>query len=780
MNDLVVSVRLTADGDGFTGALRLSGRELEDFRRRAGEADGGARRLGGGMDYARRQAMLLNAAIVTLVTVGMKRLATGFTDAANEAEGYRFRLNFLLRDQEEANRLFQDAAKLAEWLPFEYRNVMGAATTLAGVLRGGREEVMRYLPMISDLAAVAGLSIEQTTEQVVRMISSGAAAARTFRENGILEFLGFQAGVEYSARETREQLFREWEKTDSRFRGAARALSETWEGLIGGFTDRWYQFRTNVMERGSFDFLKSGLYEALERLEASGDQIDGLAQKISDGIENVITSMLVGGADIADAVTPIFDRLVEGVNNLIRAYNSLDPGVREIGLLGFLLLGFRGKALVLGVASFANEIRNAAEWYVKAFEETRAYLRRQLGLDPHGGIDLSPGRRLGGVTIDLTTGEDISDRALPLIPAPGRSDGPGPAGRWARDFRDAARLRRTNEIDREDQELGAILRDWAARGAGGRPQHDQPQAAMDFIHKGMMDVIPVYDRAVQAANRWKQEALKGLDETAAGYDDHVADIEYIFNVRIKEAYEAGLRASQNWERGVERAFLDYRRAAADMARAAEDLLAGSFRRAEDAVIEFVKTGKLELGSLFDFILTELLRIQIRKQMAGIFGGIDLAGLVGDLFRGAGAGGGFSPSSAPAPDVSTVAVAHGGGVIGRDVFATRAASTALWDGAPRFHSGGVVGGEERIIAQRGETIFTPGQLAALPALVPPINIQIVNQGGGEASVSEREGPRGGRDIMIVLEERLAGRVRGGGPLGRAIEQTYGLGRGLAAR
>ncbi len=45
-------------------------------------------------------------------------------------------------------------------------------------------------------------------------------------------------------------------------------------------------------------------------------------------------------------------------------------------------------------------------------------------------------------------------------------------------------------------------------------------------------------------------------------------------------------------------------------------------------------------------------------------------------------------------------------------ASKSVNPAVFIGAPKFHSGGLVGDEVPIIAKRGETIFTKGQMQAL--------------------------------------------------------------------
>ena len=226
------------------------------------------------------------SAAAGIAVLAIKKLSASVLEAASVSEQYEIRLQHLLGSQAEGSRLFEEMAEFAGKVPFEYEKIMGAATQLSGVMRGGVDEVKQWMPLIGDLAAVSGLSIEQTTEQVVRMYSAGAGAADLFRERGILSMLGFQAGVSVSAEETRAKLMEEWNKQGSAFKGATADLAESWDGMISMLSDAWFAFRTKIADSGLFDFAKAGLklvIDAIEDLKKRG-QLDVWARKIGDGI----------------------------------------------------------------------------------------------------------------------------------------------------------------------------------------------------------------------------------------------------------------------------------------------------------------------------------------------------------------------------------------------------------------------------------------------------------------------------------------------------------------
>lgn len=318
-----LGIVLTADGKGLSGELKVTEKQLKKLKGNLDGVDKAGGKTTRSMAKLRTGANKLKTSFSGLIGVGggltalfggltAIGLGASFVRAASTAEQYKVRLKALLGSQAEANRLFDEMANYASRVPFEYEKVMESATALAGVMEGGVDEVKEWMPLIGDLAAVSGLSIEETTEQVQRMYSAGAASADRFREKGITAMLGFQAGVSYSAEETRQRLMDAWNDPFSKFKGAADDLGQTWSGMLSMLSDKWFQVRTTIMDAGVFDYFK-GLVQIIDGefndvLDNTKNNAEAWADAIMDGLD----AMVVGFGHLAD----MWDTFMVGVNTI--------------------------------------------------------------------------------------------------------------------------------------------------------------------------------------------------------------------------------------------------------------------------------------------------------------------------------------------------------------------------------------------------------------------------------------------------------------------------------
>ena len=279
-------------------------------------------------------------------------------------------------------------------------------------------------------------------------------------------------------------------------------------------------------------------------------------------------------------------------------------------------------------------------------------------------------------------------------------------------------------------------------------------------------------QAIEARNKAEQESAKlkekgraltqSLRTAQEAYKAEMVDLNRLlgegaiaqetFARASEEAYGRMLNASREWSDGVTRALRDYAQEARNAAKQFEQVTTRSLKAGEDAFVQWAKTGKFNAADLFNTIVEEAMRAAIRMSVIKPF-----SGFLENVFSSIGANLFSGGSSAPVgdfPAAGPVMVAHTGGVIAMDTLGVRSVDPTVFASAPRFHGGGVVGGEVPIIAKRGETVFTAGQMRMLGAELgqkPEVKV-VVNVDnrapGTEATVQSRRDASGNRPHRLM--------------------------------
>jgi tape measure domain-containing protein len=225
--------------------------------------------------------------------------------------------------------------------------------------------------------------------------------------------------------------------------------------------------------------------------------------------------------------------------------------------------------------------------------------------------------------------------------------------------------------------------------------------------------------AVGPAAQALGDAIKGAD-SAASLDDaanaagRVTDALDRSAAAAKKAGKANKKASDEavtgWD-AVVKSLTDYATKARDIGADVGNALVNAFQGAENAIGEFVKTGKLKFGDLVTSLIADLAKLAARRFILGPIANA-LSGVLGS------AGGLFAN------------ILHAGGIVGAPG-PGRMVPAMAFATAPRMHSGGWAGlrpDEVPAILQRGERVLSRREAAAAArgSAVPAVNVTIMTR------------------------------------------------------
>jgi len=193
--------------------------------------------------------------------------------------------------------------------------------------------------------------------------------------------------------------------------------------------------------------------------------------------------------------------------------------------------------------------------------------------------------------------------------------------------------------------------------------------------------------AVKGSAEETETALGGATVAADEFGDSIGKVGGASAAAAPELAEAPEVAKSAWQLATE-AVRDYADKAKETGQGIGEALTSGFRGAEDAVAEFVKTGKLGMRDLVASILADLAKVSVRRFVLAPIANA-LSGVLGSL----------GPAFA--------SVLHSGGVVG-SAGPLRSVPVLAFAGAPRMHAGGVAGlrpDEVPAILQRGERVLS---------------------------------------------------------------------------
>ena len=161
--------------------------------------------------------------------------------------------------------------------------------------------------------------------------------------------------------------------------------------------------------------------------------------------------------------------------------------------------------------------------------------------------------------------------------------------------------------------------------------------------------------------------------------------------RAKEAYQIG-ESQRSFEYGWKKAFASYTDSATNAAKMGEQAFVSVTQNLEQALDNFVQTGKLSFSDLARSIISDLIKIQLKAQATSLFQSSGIGGFFSGLFGG---GGGGSPAFG---------------------------STAFWGG--KAEGGDVSSMNSYMVGERGPELFVPKTSGTV---IP--NNQLGSMGGG---------------------------------------------------
>jgi hypothetical protein len=232
------------------------------------------------------------------VGLGAGLVIRNLVNTGKELENLQVRLKFLLKDTNEGAKAFENMVKFASKVPFSLEEIQAGSGILATVTDNAND-LQKMLEITGNVAAVTGLDFRTTAEQIQRSFSAGIGAADLFREKGVRNMLGFQAGATVSIEAT-VQAFENVFGRSGRFGRATDELARTFEGTMSMLGDKVFAFKKTLLDAGFFAELKNQFGDLDKFLEKNAEQLEKIAIEIGTNLAQATVTAAKGIKMLAD------------------------------------------------------------------------------------------------------------------------------------------------------------------------------------------------------------------------------------------------------------------------------------------------------------------------------------------------------------------------------------------------------------------------------------------------------------------------------------------------
>lgn len=195
-----------------------------------------------------------------------------------------------------------------------------------------------------------------------------------------------------------------------------------------------------------------------------------------------------------------------------------------------------------------------------------------------------------------------------------------------------AELERANELTKERFETEAKLRAFRenlqsqlSTAREGQAVELEGYGQGDKLRQRLQEDLKIrqeYQRELDKVTRDYNRISNPTANDTALYQGQTEALRSALSTRLsdQQAYYAQVdRLQSDWTVGASQAMNTYAEQAADVASQTRNLFSNAFGNMEDAVVNFVKTGKLSFKDFADGVIEDLIRIQVRQAAAGFLG-----------------------------------------------------------------------------------------------------------------------------------------------------------------
>lgn len=359
------------------GGAKSAGNAFEDMAHRSNNSFNSMTQSA---DHFKSTLASLKKMIATVFTFyAAKKVAQSFLDTATEMENYRVRLRAVIKDQSEADGVFERMVNWAAEAPITTGEAIGAFVQMKAAAVSNAEEATLAVANLAsvmnrDMRDVAASMISGETEALRRL---GVVVQRNGKE-ALVQSGQFKRVVKDNMSEIRAAII---EITQLNYANALAMRANTFSGVTETIIGQLELIRMKVMGTADSNGPFAALLNMLKRVRdgftewMETSEYTDFVQKVQSSVVNAINSLGVLGTGLAD----LFKLAAANIDNVLVALKTLVAYAMSKSVLA--AVGVFGTILSpVGAAAVATSLGAAYKVYTDAAEEAEEQ-NKQMSLN---------------------------------------------------------------------------------------------------------------------------------------------------------------------------------------------------------------------------------------------------------------------------------------------------------------------------------------------------------------------------------------------------------------
>jgi hypothetical protein len=324
-----------------------------------------------------------------LIGIGGIAVLKGFFDAGVQIENLGVQLNALFGSAQKGQKALDQVTEFAKTTPFNLRNIQQGITALATVSDRANElgiDFDELLKITGNTAVILGGDFALASLQIQRSFSAGIGSAELFRERGVRAMAGFEEGVKVSVDDSITKLAEAF-GTGGQYGQLMGDLAKTTSGTISNLQDAFLSFQIAVAS-GFFPALKRELGDLKDIVDDNADSI----RKFGESVGTNLVKAFERSQEVVVAITPALITVKNVLGEIIDGFLKLPKEIQTYGLIGGVLFGKKGVAILAGASLATNkldEIKKFMNEFLLFGEQVKFSIFEALGLDEQANESLN-------------------------------------------------------------------------------------------------------------------------------------------------------------------------------------------------------------------------------------------------------------------------------------------------------------------------------------------------------------------------------------------------------